>query len=71
MMAEHEAFGGISCDHLYERCPALQRSLNSYPRRDGMSVDSWIGKRLVSTVDPLGSDVCGWCRSVYIARRMR
>ena len=68
-MSQHEAFRGYTCDHLYLRCPAVQRAIGApealrYP-------DLAAGTRLEGTVDPLGTDVCGWCRSVYIAKRMK
>ena len=68
-MSEHEAYGGITCDHLYQRCPALQRAVNG---QGGIHRQrEWVGLPLITTVDPLGSDVCGWCRSVYLAEKMQ
>jgi len=56
----HEAYGGVTCDHLYRDCPSLQRSLRSgKAQRDGAA---WLGMLLAGTVDPLGTDVCGMCR---------
>ena len=67
-MSEHESFLGVTVDHLYQHCPGLQRSMNATAKRNAM----WhIGEPAVTTVDPLGTDICGWCRSVYIAKRTR
>ncbi len=66
-MSVHEAFLGVTVDHLYHNCPALQRSINAGTTWQGQ----WkMGDKARGTVDPMGSDVCGWCRSVYIAKRM-
>jgi len=50
----HEAWFGRfdGPDHLYRNCPALAR-VTPY---DG----AWPRKTL-DLVDPLGSDICGWC----------
>lgn len=58
----HEAFVGLTGDHLYETCPALART-----HTDTVS-HVLIGTRCVGTVDPLGSDSCGWCVNVWAAR---
>lgn len=57
-MTEHEAFGGVTVDHLYPDCPALLAATRRLPP----DRDTWIGNRLFGTVDPEGSDICGLCR---------
>ncbi len=57
---------GVIVDHLYENCPGLQRSRN---RGDKWGLD-WVGMPARDLVDPLGTDICGWCRRVWIARNL-
>lgn len=52
---------GLTTDHLYEGCPGRRRSLPEL-RRYG-----WDHQGL-GTIDPLGTDVCGWCVRVWKAR---
>jgi hypothetical protein len=61
-MVEHEAFRGVTCDHLYQNCPGLNRSLSLAGER------FLVGVRLISTVDPLGTDICGWCVRKWMGR---
>jgi len=56
------AFRGLTTDHLYDTCPSLVRSVERQPLVYG------IGQRLQGEVDPLGTDICGWCQRVWIAR---
>jgi hypothetical protein len=60
-MAESTWWLGLTVDHLYETCPGRTRGLPEL-RQAG-----WDGPGR-GTVDPLGTDVCGWCRRVWIAR---
>ena len=60
-MAESTWWIGLSCDHLYESCPGRVRSLPE------LRLSGW-DKQGRGTVDPLGTDICGWCRRVWIAR---
>ena len=53
---------GIYTDHLYENCPARRRTV--MPTKQRIEWD----KQGAGTVDPLGTDICGWCRRVWIAR---
>lgn len=55
---------GLSVDHLYERCPARQRSLPEL-RNVGWDSEKHTG------LDPDGGDVCGWCLRVWHARTDR
>ncbi len=55
-MTGHEAFVGVTVDHLYRDCPALTRAIDAY--RYGRPV---VGDRCVDRVDPEGTDVCGLC----------
>ncbi len=52
---------GVYVDHLYEECPARRRSLPEL-RLGGHDRQGY------GTVDPLGTDICGWCRRVWLAR---
>jgi len=61
-MAESIWWPGIAIDHLYETCPARRRSLPELERYDMPTGQGW------GTVDPLGTDVCGWCVRVWKAR---
>jgi len=65
-MAEHEAYGGVTVDHLYPYCPALLKATRSTPFRH-----YWVGKRLAVEVDPEGTDLCGWCVRVWKARQAK
>jgi len=42
-------------DHLYRNCPALA-CVKPWTRPD----DPW-PRRIEDLVDPLGTDICGWC----------
>jgi hypothetical protein len=44
-------------DHLYLSCPTLKRACGI-----------WEPRRLIGDVDPLGTDICGWCRRTWRAR---
>ena len=55
---------GLSSDHLYEECPALQRSERELKRHGLYGVG-------VGRLDPEGGDVCGWCVRVWRARSTR
>ena len=52
----HEAFMGVTVDHLYRTCPGLIKAMTF--RKGGSML---YGSKLFGTVDPLGTDVCGWC----------
>lgn len=52
---------GDGIDHLFETCPARTRSLPTL-RKYGWDVQGQ------GTVDPLGTDICGWCVRVWKAR---
>jgi hypothetical protein len=55
---------GISVDHMYEECPARQRSEPELKRTGHQLVGSgWL--------DPEDTDVCGWCLRVWKARQLR
>lgn len=56
------AYLGTVVDHLIPTCPGLRRSMAAYPD------DNIIGKKCVDLVDPLGTDLCGWCVRVWKAR---
>jgi hypothetical protein len=49
--------GRADCAHLYRTCPAMRHHRGLL--------------RETQPVDPLGSDVCGWCVRVYVARVRR
>lgn len=53
---------GLRADHLFEDCPARRRSL---PRMREWGGPDGQGRGLV---DPLGTDICGWCQRVWRAR---
>lgn len=55
------AYMGLTVDHLYQSCPAYKR-MHRDPRWP------WIGRECVATVDPQGTDLCGWCQRVYASR---
>jgi hypothetical protein len=61
VMAEIPWWHGVYADHLYETCPARTRTLPEL-RQSGCDGQGRGG------IDPLGTDVCGWCRRVWIAR---
>jgi hypothetical protein len=63
-MAEIPWWHGIYADHLYETCPARTRTLPDELRGE---VGGGQGR---GGIDPLGTDVCGWCRRVWIARNL-
>lgn len=66
-MRLHEGFAGVTTDHLYQRCPALQRlKAGPTPLR---YPDMRFGKRYVIPVDPLEANICGWCRRVWKAKQ--
>ncbi len=51
---EHEAYLGVTVDHLYPDCPAL-RLLGA--------------RRTVGMVDPEGTDICGLCLRRWKAKQ--
>ena len=58
------AYMGLTVDHLYTHCPLLGRTKPA----------SWlgvVGRPTVDKVDPLGTDICGWCRHVWRLRHGR
>ena len=59
------AYGGTVVDHLYTDCPTFIRSRNKWG--DNRNTP-WIGAALQGKVDPLGTDICGWCQQVWKAR---
>jgi hypothetical protein len=52
-----EALLSALVDHLLPECPLLQRTCRGREPR-----------LLQGIVDPLGTDICGWCRRVWLAR---
>ncbi len=60
------AYLGVSVDHLYLTCPGLAKAFGQ-PRCCERHPFS-IGDKAIGTVDPLGPDICGWCRRVWLAR---
>jgi len=58
------AFLGLTTDHLYTNCPHLVRMVDN-PDNAGYH---WLGDRAIGEVDPLGTDICGWCQRVWMAR---
>ena len=55
------AYMGQTVDHLYQHCPLLKRTdPNSWPEV--------IGRQTAGLVDPLGTDICGWCQNVWRSR---
>lgn len=57
---------GLSADHLYDTCPARQRSLPELTRCYGDAAG-----RLVGSVNPLGTDACGTCVRVWRSRQAK
>jgi hypothetical protein len=52
---------GLTTDHLYETCPIRIRSLPELRRYD------W-DHQCSMPVNPIGTDICGWCVRVWKAR---
>lgn len=63
-MTGHVAYAGVTVDHLYRKCPALQRSIDNARR-------VWfpVGAELRYPVDPEGTDICGWCHRTWKGRQ--
>lgn len=59
--AESVWWFGQYVDHLFEGCPNRLRGMAEL-RRHGHD------RMGLGTVDPLGTDICGWCRRVWVAR---
>ncbi len=58
------AYMGLTVDHLYPHCPLLGRT-------DPASWPGHVGRPTVDRVDPLGTDICGWCQHVWRGRHER
>ncbi len=58
-MSGHVAYAGRISDHLYQDCPALQRWKDSPYGSPGL------GRLLLGTVDPEGTDICLICFNVW------
>lgn len=67
MKTDHEAYLGVRVDHLYQDCPLLRRSVAAHKDGCCWCRDS-IGQKLVGTVDPEGTDICGWCYRKWLGR---
>ncbi len=64
-----KAYGGITVDHLYSDCPSMKKAHAAVVHgADGPGV-LWVGRELITEVDPMGTDICGWCRRVWKARK--
>lgn len=58
-MNGHLAYSGVTCDHLYPDCPAIDRWKTSPYGSQG------VGRLLKGLVDPEGTDICGLCLIVW------
>jgi len=58
------AFGGLNVDHLYRDCPLLKGLMS----HESQGFNQYLGAELRGEVDPLGTDICGWCQRVWMAR---
>lgn len=62
MMARVSPFYmGTVSDHIYDTCPAFLRSKPVMERHDMATVSRF-------SLDPEGTEVCGWCQWVWRAR---
>lgn len=51
-------------DHLYPNCPAIRREAQH-------AVGGGKIIKLLVSVDPFGTDLCGWCVRVFKSRALR
>jgi hypothetical protein len=63
-MSAVPAWFGIYCDHLIETCPHRMRARPQLERQG-----HW--RQCIDTVDPDGTDLCGWCVRVWKSRNRR